>query len=282
MLNEVEAIVKNIVAQPLAKTEADLKSLAAVHKDSALPLLATVIVSSFTQYERYAEAQALLSQAEKLVKTNSTDPELIFEEAFAVAIRKQFDLITIRGNDIEIRVTPQGQTASQNALVQLKAAAGRNPGSHLAQVITATLYAFSRNGASTPKNYADGIADLTRFKTQGTSQDLAAYFLMYAHRRGSNFKASITVGQELEQREPNSSLIKKAIGSNYFFENDLPNAERFYKQALALSPNDPSVHLGLAQINEKKGDAAAARQFAASAKQLDSAGRLSIYTSKIK
>jgi Flp pilus assembly protein TadD len=286
MLDSIEKILANIVAQPVAKTEADLQALAQSHATNPLPLLALTIVTGFSQPERFSQAEATLKKAQGLI-TAANDPEMTFARALAAVASAQLGLLAAQTNPIgrltaaEIQAIQKEQKQEAAAIASLKAAAATNSSSALAQTVTSMLLAFSLNASTAKTDHAAGVAQLTKFQAQGASQHLAAFFLIYAHRRAGEYPQALGVAQKLEQAHPNSSLVKKVIGSCYFFSNDLTNAEKFYRQALALDSKDPSIHLGLAQISVQKGDKAAAQQFLASTTQHDTAGHLALIVNRL-
>jgi tetratricopeptide (TPR) repeat protein len=289
MLDSIEKILGNILTQPTTKTETDLQALAQSAPTNPMPVLALAIVTGFSQPERFSEVQTTLKKAQGLV-TAATDAEMTFSRALAGVASSQFAIMEAQKapnpigklSDAEIRAIQATQKQASAAIAALKAAAAQNKASALAQAVTAMLLTFSRDTSTGKADYTAGVAQLTQYKSQGASQDLAGFFLIYAYRRAGQYPQAISTGQALEQRHPSSSLVKKVIGSCYYFSNDLVNAESFYRQALVLDAKDPSIQLGLAEISAKKGDMAAAKQFATSATQLDTAGRLTPYIKAIE
>ncbi len=274
MLSEIEGIVKNIVAQPLTKTESDLNALAAANPKDPGPLLASVIITSFAQSERFKDAQAILAKAKPLISTNASDAEAAFSNALYEALDAQFALFEFVRPGTKVPANPAAEQKAATALTALRAAAARNQSSSVAQTITALLFAIGR---SSQANFTTGVNLLNGLSNQGNTRDLATFFLVYAHRRAGQYPQAISVAQQLETRNPNSAMVKRVIGSCYFLTNDMANAEKYFKQALALSPQDPGINLSLAQVYAKTGNAALARQYASDADKFDTAKRLTTF-----
>jgi tetratricopeptide (TPR) repeat protein len=294
ILNSIEQILSRVVAQPIPATLADLRVLADSQPTEALPWLAMAIVTSFTQAENVPAARGYLQKAQTLLKPEATDPEQTFARALAGAIEPQLTIVDATMHrqvrelpspgermgrlGISARELPSPlerisqakmQAAAQNAVAQLHTAAAANPDSTLAQVVSALFQAFSQASTTGSQQFSDGVAGLTRYKAGGPCADLAAFFLTYAYRRSQQYPHAIAVASELEKRQPNSPLIKKVIGSCHFFSNEFVKADQYYRQALTLSKEDPSILLSLAQTHANMGDVTAAKQYADRAAQAD-------------
>jgi tetratricopeptide (TPR) repeat protein len=249
-----------------------------------MPLLALAIATVFLHQEMLNQAQGYLTTAAGLINPGSGDPEMVFSRALYAALSAEFQVFQLRAQSPP---PSNGQLTgaknqAQAALGTLQAAAAQNGASTLAQTVSAMFGVFTQTGDPTSPSYAKGVADLSKLKDASASPDLAAFCLVYAYRRAEQYAKAIQVGQELEKRQPNSAMVKKAIGGSYFFTGDTVTAEKYYKQALALNGEDPTVLLALANVKAKSGDIKSAKEFAKRVAAADPNGQLKVYLDDLK
>jgi Flp pilus assembly protein TadD len=208
---------------------------------------------------------------------------MAFAQALFNAMSAEFKVFTlvrpIQGQitPIQLKAHVEAGKESQAAIADMGNIVRRLSGSTLAQTIHAALLAFARANSVGGPEYSRGLSALSRLQRNSASPDLAAFFLFYVYRRSRDYRQAIRIGQALEKRQPNSSLVKTALGSCYFYMHDFNRAEQFYRQALALAPQDPSVRLELARVLEHRGDIAGARQLATQAAAADREGHLASF-----
>lgn len=283
ILDRIEAILDRLPDRPLVDTLAELSRLAHAEPNNPAPHLAMTIVSAFARHERADAAQHLQRARALLAQANLSDPEMQFAKALCDAISYEFRLLSlerpVRGSAtagalFERARADRGATGAIQSMADI--AAKKLGHSTLAATLTAALQSLARAITPNEAKHGQGVTALGRLSANGNSQSLAAFFLVYAHRRVRNYPEAIRVAHSLEQKHPNSAMVKMAIGSCHAHSRDLVNAERYYRQALALAPHDPAAHLGLANVLTKRGQLDQARDVADDVVRFDAAGKLRI------
>lgn len=256
ILGRIEEILARIVDQPISNIIADLKRLANEEADNPGPYLAMAIVSSFARND-FRAAEEYLSTAKRLLAAdNSNDPELTFSRSLFSLISAEFSLLKntspTRSNILlpVLRARVADEKRSKAAFANLERAV-KNLDSSLAKTLLAMFRAFSQTNPTKGEDYRRGLQELAQLSREGRSADLSSFFLIYAHRRARHYDQAIRAAQDLEVRKPNSPLVKRVIGSCYTYQKNLPDAQRYYRQALSLAPNDPSIQLGMARVLEQ-------------------------------
>jgi len=73
-------------------------------------------------------------------------------------------------------------------------------------------------------------------------------------RHSIHFKNRISFWKNAAQNSPHSPLAQRNLGAMYYLENNLEDAEMYYRKSLALNPQEPmaNMNLGLIYAQQKK------------------------------
>jgi tetratricopeptide (TPR) repeat protein len=284
-LDRLEQTLAAIVEQPLAQTLAALQGFADEEPQNPAPYLAMAMVSSFARND-FVEASKYLSVARRLLEAADVagDVEMAFAQALYRTISAEFKMAAVarpmKGQIIPAQLMgwAEAEAECKAAFTDLDRAVRKVDDSTLAQSLRAMFLAFSRANGVAGKEYSQGVRALSRLRTSSKSPDLAAFFLIYAYRRAHRYPQALRIGQELEERNPNSPLAKRVVGSCYFFMQDFDDAERYYQQAMVLDPDDLSLRLELARVFQRQGKLVEAREIVHEVTGLDKAGSLSAFS----
>lgn len=285
-LQKMEKALGNVMARPMKEVIAELQEIADGDKKNPAPHLAMAIAYGFFERDTSFNAtKKCLADAQKLLETGGgrSDDEWKFSENLSKAISSELKIAEIRKSKTEAvsarRQIVEAQMESDKALNNMKrllaGSIGRTPGSSLLRTIHACVLVLSQNSLSGSDNYRQGMSSLSRI-SRGNSQvrDLAGYFRIYGYRKFGNYRQAIHVGQILVNRNPRSPQAHNHLGTAYYFGGNYGEAERHYKQAIALAPNEPYAYLSHANLLGRTGKFADARKALDKAKSLDREGRM--------
>jgi tetratricopeptide (TPR) repeat protein len=85
-------------------------------------------------------------------------------------------------------------------------------------------------------------------------------FIALTLGQSTKFSDRLTFWRQAVADSPHSPLAQRNLGAMYYFQGDLPAAEKYDKQAIALNPQEPMVHnnLGVIYLAQKKDNLAEA------------------------
>lgn len=296
-LQKMEKALGKVMARPMKEVLAELQEIADSDKKNPAPHLAMATVQGFFELKRsgFQATKRRLADAQKLLGTGGRggDDEWKFSENLFKAISSELKIVEMyksgakAASEADKRQLFEAQMESRKALNNMKrllaGPIGRTRGSSLLRTVHSGLLALSQDSPSGSDNYRQGISSLSRI-SRGKSQvkDLAGFFLTYGYRRFGNYRQAIRVGHMLVDRNGRSPLAHNLLGSAYHFSREYKEAERYFKRAIALAPNEPYAYISHANLLEKTGKFADAKKALEKAASLDRQGELNPIISDVK
>ena len=281
MFGKIETVMTKMVEQPLSKTHAALDRLAARDSGNPGPFIAKALLSGFASYDP-KDSLKFLARAKRLLDRQRDAIETDEEMALAKAL---YDVIDAE-SQMRIKAVKRKGTTRQRVALEQKSRGAlktmqrlsrrmRGQGADLAMTLTAMLTAVSQATSVHSRHYRSAMRAMSRMRRRDSRvRHLAGFFELYGHRRARNYRGAVRIGKWLESELPNSAMVKRTIASCYYFQGDMRRAEPYYKQALTLSRNDPSVMLDYSRMLAVRGDAEEAEALIRRARSLGAARKL--------
>lgn len=276
----MEKVLNQVFAKPMAAILGELRGIADADPRNPAPHLAMALVTYFMEDGLNTKpAEAHLDQAGRLLGAGGPmDAERAFSASMFKLMTSERKMARLPRQPIEaadIEAFAEASRDEQGALAEMRRSARRISGSALPGTMYAAMRTLARTNASNSSGFRAGMATLARtFTRNRPGSDLAGYFRMYGFRRARNFRGAVGLGQQLEQRNPNSSLAKKLHGRALLQIGKHTEAKAAFKAATELAPNDPTCHLAYASALEEMGQLREAKAAVGRARALDARNEL--------